>query len=82
MEKALERQTDKREKEKTRRELLGKLFFDFAKLVFAAFVLGGLSPLFQGEAEGEVSVLGIFIVVTLGVSVTIVFAYIGNKILK
>ena len=82
MEKALQRQKDKREKEKTRRELLGKLFFDFAKLVFAAFVLGGLSPLFQGEAEGEVSVLGIFIVVTLGVSVTIVFAYIGNKILK
>ena len=82
MEKALQRQKDKREKEKTRRELLGKLFFDFAKLVFAAFVLGGLSPLFQGKAEGEVSVLGIFIVVTLGVSVTIVFAYIGNKILK
>ena len=82
MEKALQRQKDKREKEKTRRELLGKLFFDFAKLVFAAFVLGGLSPLFQGKAEGEVSVLGIFIVVTLGVSVTIMFAYIGNKILK
>ena len=82
MEKALQRQKDKREKEKTRRELLGKLFFDFAKLVFAAFVLGGLSPLFQGKAEGEVSVLGIFIVVTLGISVTIVFAYIGNKILK
>ena len=56
MEKALQRQKDKQEKEKTRRELLGKLFFDFAKLVFAAFVLGGLSPLFQGKAEGEVSV--------------------------
>ena len=51
MEKALQRQKDKREKEKTRRELLGKLFFDFAKLVFAAFVLGGLSPLFQGKAK-------------------------------
>ena len=52
MEKALQRQKDKREKEKTRRELLGKLFFGFAKLVFAAFVLGGLSPLFQGKAVG------------------------------
>jgi len=82
MEKTLQRQKDKKEKEKTRRELLAKLYFDFAKLVFAALVLGGLSPLFQGKAEGEVSVLGIFIVVTLGVSVTIVFAYIGNKILK
>ena len=51
MEKALQRQKDKREKEKTRRELLGKLFFDFAKLVFAAFVLGGLSPLFQGKPK-------------------------------
>ena len=61
MEKALQRQKDKREKEKTRRELLGKLFFDFAKLVFAAFVLGELSPLFQGEVEGEVSVLGILL---------------------
>lgn len=82
MEKTLQRQKDKKEKEKTRRELLTKLYFDFAKLVFAAFVLGGLSPLFQGKAEGEVSVLGIFIVVTLGISVTIVLAYIGNKILK
>ena len=82
MEKALQRQKDKREKEKTRRELLAKLYFDFSKLVFAAFVLGGLSPLFQGKAEGEVSVLGIFIVVALGIAGTIVFVSIGNKVLK
>ena len=82
MEKTLQRQKDKKEKEKTRRELLGKLFFDFAKLVFAAFVLGGLSPLFQGETEGDVSIPAVIIAVTLGISGTIVFASIGNRILK
>ena len=82
MEKTLQRQIDKKEKEKTRRELLAKLYFDFAKLVFAAFVLGGLSPLFQKETEGDVSILGVFIAVTLGVFGTIVFASIGNRILK
>ena len=82
MEKTLQRQIDKKEKEKTRRELLAKLYFDFAKLVFAAFVLDGLSPLFQKETEGDVSILGVFIAVTLGVFVTIVFASIGNRILK
>ena len=82
MEKALQRQKDKREKEKTRRELLGKLFFNFAKLVFAAFVLGGLSPLFQGKAEGEVSIPAVIIAMALGISGTIVFVSIGNKVLK
>lgn len=82
MEKTLQRQKDKKEKEKTRRELLGKLFFDFAKLVFAAFVLGGLSPLFQRETEGDVSIPAVIIAVTLGISGTIVFASIGNRILK
>ena len=82
MEKALQRQRDKREKEKTRRGLLAKLYFDFSKLVFAAFVLGGLSPLFQGKAEGEVSIPAVIIAVALGISGTIVFVSIGNKVLK
>ena len=82
MEKALQRQKDIGEKEKTRRELLGKLFFNFAKLVFAAFVLGGLSPLFQGKAEGEVSIPAVIIAVALGISGTIVFVSIGTQVLK
>ena len=82
MEKTLQRQKDKKEKEKTRRELLGKLFFDFAKWVFAAVVLGGLSPLFQRETEGDASIPAVIIAVTLGISGTIVFASIGNRILK
>lgn len=82
MEKALQRQKDKREKEKTRRELLAKLYFDFSKLVFAAFVLGGLSPLFQGKAEREVAIPAVIIAVALGISGTIVFVSIGNKVLK
>ena len=82
MEKTLQRQKDKKEKEKTRRELLAKLYFDFSKLVFAAFVLGGFSPLFQGKAEGEVSIPAVIIAAALGISGTIVFVSIGNKVLK
>lgn len=81
MEKTLQRQKDKKEKEKTRRELLAKLYFDFAKLVFAALVLGGLLALFQGE-ESTVSSPSVYFMLALGVIITILFVSLGNKILK
>ena len=34
-----------KEKDKVRRETLGKFFYDLAKLTFAAIVLGGLTPI-------------------------------------
>ncbi|MCR6506364.1 DUF6722 family protein [Bacteroides muris (ex Fokt et al. 2023)] len=35
-----------KEKDKVRRETLGKFFYDLAKLTFAAIVLGGLTPIY------------------------------------
>ena len=37
-------QQESREREKSRREALGKLFHDFAKLSFAGLVIGGMTP--------------------------------------
>ncbi len=82
MEKTLQRQKDKKEKEKTRRELLGKLFFDFAKLVFAALVLGGIVVLFQGKNGETISNFGTYYMLTLGIVCILIFVSVGNKILK
>ena len=82
MEKALQRQRDKREKEKTRRELLGEIVFRFFQTGFCRVCIRRIVAVISRKAEGEVSVLGIFTVVTLGISGTIVFVSIGNKVLK
>ena len=39
-------QQESREREKSRREALGKLFHDFAKLSFAGLVIGGMTPIY------------------------------------
>ena len=39
-------QQEARDREKTRKEALGKLFHDFAKLSFAGLVIGGISPVY------------------------------------
>lgn len=46
-EKQQEKKQEQKEKEKTRCEALGKFYFDLAKLVFAALVLGGMFPYFR-----------------------------------
>lgn len=40
-----------KEKDKTRREKLAGYFFDLSKLIFAALVLGGITPLFTNAAN-------------------------------
>lgn len=72
-----EERTERKEKDKTRRETLGKFFYDLAKLTFAAIVLGGLTPIYANMDNS--TNWGLIIA---GTVFTIIFSLIGNKILK
>lgn len=47
----LEIKKERKEKDNTRREKLAGYFFDLSKLVFAALVLGGITPLFTNVSN-------------------------------
>ncbi len=66
-----------KEKDKVRREKLAGYFFDLSKLVFAALVLGGITPLFT-NVSNEMNWFTIF----LGAFSTYIFANFANRILK
>lgn len=66
-----------KEKEKISREVLGKFFYDLAKLIFTAMVLVGAVSLIVDETKVQHWVL-----LTCGVIATYFFAYIGYSILK
>lgn len=66
-----------KEKDKTRREKLAGYFFDLSKLIFAALVLGGITPLFTNAAN-EIN----WSTLILGVISTYMFANFANRILK
>lgn len=68
---------ERREKDRTRREKLAGYFFDMSKLIFAALVLGGLTPLFS-DSGAHVS----WITMLSGLLATYFFAYFANRILK
>ena len=75
-----EQQEDKkevREKDKVRRETLGKFFFDLAKLTFAGLVLGGITPIYA-NVEAGIN----WYVLAAGSVWTIMLAKVGNTILK
>lgn len=65
-----------KEKEGRRRDKLAAFFFDLAKLVFAALAIGGITPLISGD--GNVN----WVVAMVGVAVTCLLAFVGNRILK
>ena len=67
---------EQKEKEKTRKEKLGGYFFNLSQLTFAATVLGAITPIFEKSSEIE------WLKMVLGSLVTVIFAWIGNKILK
>lgn len=76
-EKKQEKKTETKEKDKTRRDKLAGYFFDLSKLIFAALVLGGITPLFTNISDGiNWSTL------ILGVISTYMFANFANRILK
>lgn len=66
-----------REKDRTRREKLAGYFFDISKLIFAALVLGGITPLFTNLSDGIN-----WVTIVLGVFSTYIFANFANRILK
>jgi hypothetical protein len=72
-----EEKNENKEKNKTRREKLATYFFDLSKLVFAALVLGGITPLFTNTAN-KIN----WATIVLGVFSTYIFANFANRILK
>ena len=66
-----------REKVKTRKDKLAGYFFDISKLSFGAMVLGGLTPMITGKFDCMN-----LLYVSFGVIMTILFAIVGNRILK
>ena len=69
---------DKKEKERTARETLGKYFYDLSKTSFGTGLLGTFLPYFTKE-EPTLKTLWLFFICIIA---TIAFAYMGNKILK
>lgn len=64
------------EKQKVRKETMGKYFYDLSRLTFAAMVLGGIISFFQ-----RIEIKWCYVVL-LGLIVVFAFARIGNNILK
>lgn len=67
----------RKEKDGTRREKLAGYFFDLSKLVFAAIVLGGLTPLFTDSYDNTN-----WLSILFGAVSTFFLAFLGNRILK
>ena len=68
---------DAKENEKPSHETLGKFFFDLAKIVFAALVIGSVASIMSDHDKTEY-----WILIAIGSFVTYVFALIGYKIIK
>ena len=73
----IEIQKEAKEKNKVRRETLGKFFYDLAKLSFAGLVIGGITPIFT-----EVYYTSNMSFIILGAVATFAFAWLGDNILK
>lgn len=66
-----------KDKDGQRRDRLAGYFFDLSKLIFAGFVIGGITPLFTA-ADNEIN----WCTVILGSFSTYIFAFLANRILK
>ena len=66
-----------RERDKSRRETLGKYFYDLSKLMFASIVLGELFIL-----QKDINDPSGWMMIVFGGLLTYLLAWIGNKILK
>lgn len=68
----------KEEKEKSRRDALGKFLYNLAQTCFTAMVVGATVTFFITDVK-----IGVFIVLLLmGVASTVGLAYLANNILK
>lgn len=68
---------ENQERDRSRRETLGKFFYDLAKLTFAGLVIGSIAPLYMNIENANY-----WYTVLTGSILTIIFASIGNRILK
>lgn len=66
-----------KEKEKTSPETLGKFFYDLAKTSFTAMVAGGAVSFFTNSDNEDY-----WILLSIGAFSTMVFAYLGYKIIR
>lgn len=69
---------EQHERNKTARETLGKFFYDLAKVIFTAMVVGSIVALFTSD-ENAWTTLGMLAV---GIISTYLCAFVGNYILK
>lgn len=76
--KQIEGRQERKERDKTSRETLGKFFYDLAKTTFTIMVLGNVATVVIGNDNPLI----ISLIVILGLFITYLFAYTGNKILK
>lgn len=76
-EKQQETMKETREKDKLSREVLGKFFYDLAKVTFTAMVVGG-AVAWISDSEKDYA----WILLLLGVLSTMTLSYAGYKIIK
>lgn len=76
-EKQQEVRKEGREREKLSREILGKFFYDLAKVTFTAMVVGGAVTWISDTAKESSWKL-----LSVGVVTTFLLTYIGYKIIK
>ena len=74
----IEQRQERRERDKTSRETLGKFFYDLAKTTFTIMVLGNVATVFMDNINPWM----VSLMIVLGLFITFLFAYTGNKILR
>lgn len=72
-----EAKKERKEKDKTRKETLGKYFFNLSQLIFVGLFVGGMISFFNGVINWQIAIMIIF-----GILATFLLALIGNNILK
>lgn len=75
----LEKKKDRKEKDKVRREKLAGYFFDLSKVTYTVLVVGVLVSILQ---EKDYMNIPLDVVVLVGIISAVVYARIGNNLLK
>ena len=75
----IERKKEQKEKDKVRKEKIASYFFDLSKVTYTVLVVGVLVTIIQNESYRNIS---LNVGVLIGCMLAILFARIGNNILK
>lgn len=70
-------QRDEKDKMKSRKEKLADYFYSLSKLIFAAMVLGGMSPIITDSFKPAYVIM-----IVVGMVSAYLTAYLANRILK